>query len=339
MPITARVMFQRVFFGLLAIVVLVFLFQQDAWIAGSAVQNPGRIASLLQRGSVIPLLFFAVFVAASSEMTRMLRANGLKPHGALATWMIMAIVLTPWLSAGGFLGSTLRDEEGLYWPLALMMFTVLGATTLTVFRGDPAGAIRDTGATVFMVFYLGFLGSFGLQIRCSSDVPLQEGVWLLLITILVTKCSDIGAFFTGTAIGRHKLAPSISPGKSIEGFFGGLCASALAGAGFAGIGGLLAELGGPGWLRTATEVTTRTFSTRFESGGLSPVLRGVIFGLIMSALGQLGDLFESCLKRDAGVKDSGNFIPKYGGILDLIDSPLMTMPAAWFLFTVVWNLM
>jgi phosphatidate cytidylyltransferase len=82
-------------------------------------------------------------------------------------------------------------------------------------------------ATLLMVFYVGFLGSFGLQLRCGRDIPGQEGAWLLLITLLVTKASDIGAYFVGTTMGRHKLIPGISPAKSIEGAVGGLMASAL----------------------------------------------------------------------------------------------------------------
>jgi phosphatidate cytidylyltransferase len=71
--------------------------------------------------------------------------------------------------------------------------------------------------------------------------------------------------------------------------------------------------------------------------GLSPVLRAAIFGLAMSAAGQFGDLLESCLKRDVGAKDSGRVIPRFGGILDLIDSPVLALPVGWFLLTWVWN--
>jgi len=70
---------------------------------------------------------------------------------------------------------------------------------------------------------------------------------------------------------------------------------------------------------------------------MSPIVRALLFGIALSAAGQMGDLVESCFKRDSGVKDSGKLIPHYGGILDMIDSPVFTMPVAWFLLTTVWN--
>lgn len=218
------------------------------------------------------------------------------------------------------------------------MLAIPVAGALTVFRGETKGSLRDTSATLFIIFYLGFMNSFALQLRCGTDTPAREGVWLLLITILVTKCSDIGAFFVGSAIGKHRLAPNISPGKSIEGAVGGILGSILGALLFASAGTIAAKLDAPPSVRTITDVLTRSFSLQSNAHSLSPVLRAMIFGLILSVLGQLGDLLESCFKRDAGVKDSGNLIPRYGGVLDLIDSPIFALPAAWFLLTGVWNL-
>jgi CDP-diglyceride synthetase len=90
------------------------------------------------------------------------------------------------------------------------------------------------------------------------------------------------------------------------------------------------------WL-TLLQDATRSFGIRNQADAIGPIWRGFLLGLAVSAAGQIGDLFESCLKRDGGLKDSGNLIPRYGGILDLIDSPMYAMPAAWFLLTVVWN--
>ena len=82
---------------------------------------------------------------------------------------------------------------------------------------------------------------------------------------------------------------------------------------------------------------TRSFAIQQDPDGMSPLLRAIFFGLAMSATGQFGDLIESSFKRDAHVKDSGELIPRFGGILDLIDSPVVALPIAWFLLTAVWN--
>ena len=81
---------------------------------------------------------------------------------------------------------------------------------------------------------------------------------------------------------------------------------------------------------------TRAISLRYEPGGISPVLRAVLLGVALSATGQIGDLIESSFKRDAKIKDSGKALPQYGGILDMLDSPLFAVPVGWFLLTVVW---
>ncbi len=329
-------MFQRVAYGILAIALLLLLFIQDVLIAKEvAVRVPGPVGELLRRGSLVPLLFVAVLLRASYELKRIFVAKGVRAHVAFANVMIVVLLLAPWLSAAGWLGQGVAEQEGLIWQLTALMVTVLGSGLFWVLRKDPEGTVRDVGATMLMVLYLGFLGSFGVMLRCGKDIPAQEGAWLLLIVVLVTKASDIGAYFTGTAIGRHKLIPTVSPGKSVEGAIGGLLGSALAGV-------LLAAL--PTWLGGGSEPwamlvqdATRSFSTQQEAGAIGPLWRGFLLGLAVSAAGQVGDLFESCLKRDGGLKDSGNLIPRYGGVLDLIDSPMYAMPVAWFLLTTVWN--
>jgi phosphatidate cytidylyltransferase len=117
------------------------------------------------------------------------------------------------------------------------------------------------------------------------------------------KFTDIGAYFTGKSIGRHKLIAWLSPGKTWEGLIGGLLVAALVGAACA------------------------PFLVEVEWW------QGLIFGAIFGFVGQCGDLLESLMKRDAEVKDSGNTIPGFGGVLDVIDSPLVTAPVAYLLFS------
>ena len=331
-------MAQRVAYGALAIAVLIGIFLQDVLIARQSTTLAGPLGELFKRGSLIPLLFVAVLLRGAMELDRILRAKAVRPHTAFAYLMVVVLLLTPWMSAAGWLGSGVREQEGLFWQLVALMAMVLGAGVLCVFRRDPQGTFRDVGATLLIIVYLGFLGSFGLQLRCGRDIPAQEGAWLLLITLLVTKSSDIGAYFVGSTLGHHKLIPSISPAKSVEGAIGGLLASAAVAMLFAAVGSVAISNGkGDGMLAAGIIDATRSFSARHNPTGLSPILRACLFGMALSAVGQIGDLVESCFKRDSGIKDSGNVIPQYGGILDLIDSPVFAMPVAWFLLTTVWN--
>ncbi len=330
-------MFQRMAWGIFAILILVNIFITDVYVAREAVSRYGPFGELFQRGSLIPAIFIMVLIRASMELNRILKAKGARAHTLFGNLMIVALLLAPWLSSAGWLGDGAVEQEGLIWQLVVLLVTVLGTGLLAVLRRDPQGTVRDVGATFLLVFYVGFLGSFGLMLRCGRDIPGQEGAWLLLLVILVTKASDIGAYFVGTALGRHKLIPEVSPGKSVEGAIGGLLGSALVGMFFAALPHWVAAPGSDEpWVQLLHDVT-RSFSVRQQVDSISPVWRGFLLGLAVSAAGQIGDLFESCLKRDGGVKDSGNLLPRYGGILDLIDSPMFAMPVAWFLLTVVWN--
>ncbi len=133
-----------------------------------------------------------------------------------------------------------------------------------------------------------------------------EGRWLLLYMIVVVKCTDIGAFFVGCAIGRHKLIPRISPKKTWEGVAGGVTFAVVASLGI-----------------------------RFATGGrLGPVTLttadAVVLGVLLAITGILGDLAESLIKRSAGVKDSGRMIAGMGGLLDVVDSLIPAAPLMYF---------
>ena len=326
---------------MMAIAVLVLLFVQDVVIAREALHVQGPLGSLLARGSLVPVLLVVVLMRGSFEMTRMLRAKGARPHAGFANVCILFLFLAPWLSAAGWLGDGVTEQEGLVWQVLGVTAALLGTGVLTILARDPQGSVRDLGATMLMVSYLGLLGGFATMLRCGKDVPGNEGAWLLLIVLLVTKVSDIGAYFTGKAIGRHKLIPTISPGKSIEGAVGGVIASAFVAAGFAALPSLLpsaviGETQRPGLMLLYD--LTRSFSVHTITSEISPIARAFIIGALLSIAGQFGDLIESCFKRDSGVKDSGHLLPQYGGILDLVDSPLFAMPVAWFLLRVVWKI-
>ncbi|MHC4671911.1 MAG: phosphatidate cytidylyltransferase, partial [Planctomycetota bacterium] len=154
------------------------------------------------------------------------------------------------------------------------------------------------------------LGSFAVRVRCLRPGP--AGAGLLIFYILTVKFGDIGAYFCGKLFGKNKLAPWLSPGKTVEGFLGGLLFSAVISVGVMALWQMW-----PGVL----------------GGAPLNIVQAIVFGAVMAVAGHLGDLVESAIKRDVGTKDSGSVIPSFGGLLDLLDSPLFAGPFAWLLLT------
>jgi phosphatidate cytidylyltransferase len=186
-------------------------------------------------------------------------------------------------------------------------------------NGRPLGA---AASTVFGVLYTGGMLSFGYAIRYHDyaiesvrvslgGMALTAGGLLLLLPLLLTWASDIGAFFIGRAFGRRKLMPSVSPGKTVAGAVGGVAATILV-----------------GWLYTRFVLTPAT-QLAFVRGGL------LVFSLLVSVAAQIGDLAESLLKREAGMKDSSHIIPGHGGVLDRFDSLLFVLPVSYVLFNML----
>lgn len=161
-------------------------------------------------------------------------------------------------------------------------------------RQNPFDALLKS---CFGIFYVGFLPAHLILI-----MTFEKGAVLLLFLTVVTAASDTGAYFVGKSLGRHKLCPAVSPKKTIEGFGGGLVAGVACG--------------------TAVAV--------FLLPGLS-LYRLALAALVLTCLGVLGDLTESVIKRAMNVKDSGAVLPGHGGILDRIDSLLMTAPIFFYI--------
>ena len=191
-------------------------------------------------------------------------------------------------------------------PPTLIALTViaggsLGAVLFTYRTGSWDGA-RSWTTTIGASIYPAALLATGLALREST-----EGLAWLTYAILITFSSDTAAYAAGRLIGRHKLSPSISPGKTWEGAAGAVVGAMIASAAFAVI---------------------------LEIDGL-PVINAILLGVALSVLGQIGDLAESWLKRKAGAKDSGAFLPGHGGILDRLDSLLPILPAVFLYVTVI----
>ncbi len=187
------------------------------------------------------------------------------------------------------------------------------------FIKDAKDALPALGMTILGAIYCWYLPGFLFRIRhLGGEDWLATGHGLLIAVIFVSKIADVGAYFFGKKFGRHKLIPRISPGKSIEGaIFGLVCSVGMA---FALWGlGVLPETRPDGW----------------PAFGIAET---VAFGLLVGGTGMCGDLFESILKRSGGHKDSSRMLPGYGGVLDVVDSVIISAPPAYLFLRLVTGL-
>ncbi|MBA3469149.1 MAG: phosphatidate cytidylyltransferase [Herpetosiphonaceae bacterium] len=240
------------------------------------------------------------------ELVRMLRAGNLHPRPLVASAIGLA-----------FIGAVvLQSRTSINLVAEVLALGVIGAFLAEIGRRDRTGSLDAWAVSVAGALYVGGLLMHFILLRelnqpALSAGPLDAlkiapGAGWIYATFAVTWAADSGAYFAGRAFGRHKLSPQLSPKKTWEGFAGGLLAAIGAGV------GIIALLGLP----------------------VSPLV-GVALGAIGAVGGTLGDLAESLLKRQAGVKDSGALIPGHGGLLDRIDSLLFTGPLVYYLLVVI----
>jgi phosphatidate cytidylyltransferase len=172
------------------------------------------------------------------------------------------------------------------------------AVEMACFR-EPGGAVVRVALAVWMAVYLGLLPAFLVRMRWWGPGRAEVA---LALTIFVPKCGDIGAYFTGRLLGRHRMTPLLSPRKTWEGFAGGLASAAL---------------------------TAVALNALLRPALLSGAAEAAGFGLAVGLAGVLGDLAESLVKRDGGQKDASQVVPGFGGVLDVIDSILFAAPVAY----------
>ena len=265
-----------------------------------------------------PLAAFLAVVAALGawEFYRIARASGSTP---LSEAGVVLAGLLP-------LAVHAHYERVYTLPWAMGAVVVLGLCAAAIWvRGVAGRPLASVAITVLGVSYTAGMLSFGYALRYHPFVaPFENatglgvvpafggwriplGGFLLLLPILLTWASDIGAYFVGRALGERKLIPSVSPGKTVAGAVGGLFASVLV-----------------AWLYVAYVLRP------YGQLGLTPA-GIVLFGVVISAAAQVGDLFESLLKREANVKDSSRLLPGHGGILDRFDSLFFVLPVAYLL--------
>lgn len=192
----------------------------------------------------------------------------------------------------------------------ILILFVLGLCVRQFVSKSNTAGILAISTTLFGLMYVPWLLNFIQKINFFPGIN-ANGKFYVLYFILVTKFSDTGAYAIGSLIGKHKMIPRISPAKTWEGF-----------------GGAIVVATG------ASLVFTHLFADKMP--GMRP-LHAVILGVILSSTAVIGDLIESLFKREAGVKDSGNFFPGIGGILDLLDSLLFNAPIMYLYLRYVLN--
>ncbi len=254
--------------------------------------------------------FVAVIIAfilfGLNEFYNLISAKGATPHRLLGN---VAAGLLPVIAYFG--DASLANSA--------LTVTLLTLMILQLTKQEIRQAIASVSETFFGVIYVGWLLSYAVSVRfISTDLEHrfghaydpQIGFFYFVFCLVAVVGSDAGAYFVGRRYGRRKLAPLISPNKSVEGALGGLAA-----------GGLLA-------------VARKLVFTWFVPGDLAQDLgfgAALIFGVALASFGVLGDLIESVLKRDAAIKDAGTHLPGVGGVLDRIDSALLGIPVMYYL--------
>lgn len=229
---------------------------------------------------VLWFLTYVIFLLAAREITVILKGLNLKPAG----WMIQTGGLI------AFAGAYLYNDETIGLAFILMVIANLLLMAFLYPHVTPV----DIFGNLFAILYLSNFVFFYLTRGLESGF-----IWILLL-LSATWASDTFAYFTGRALGRHKLAPILSPKKTIEGAVGGVLGSAL---------------------------VAYLFVLWVPALPLVPVL---FLGGAIGIASLLGDLVESALKRQAGIKDSGHIIPGHGGVLDRFDSMLFTAPLVYY---------
>ena len=245
-------------------------------------------------GGVFYFLVITIFLVGSAwEFVRLYRAVQYEPHEIVTIGGVLVIATARFFFS-----------EYTVFILALCILVAMTVHVVAYERGrDKAGL--DFTVTVTGIIYLGWLGSFLLDLR-----NLPNGVWWFMFVLPLVWAGDTGAYSIGSVYGRHKMSPRLSPKKSWEGYAAGIFTAVVVGAFFA--------------------YAFSALGTQPLRGLIDPI-KGAAFGFIISALTPLGDLGESMFKRQGGLKDSSNVFPGHGGFLDRIDSWIWGAAIGYFI--------
>jgi phosphatidate cytidylyltransferase len=245
----------------------------------------------------IPFLLFSLFIglAASYEVYNLIKQKNSSVNLVPSTLIIIALVSNFYFSFIDF-------------DLLIILSSVV-VLTVELFR-NSGSAISNIGSTFILIFYVTLFSGTLVGIReyfAYNEFIYNQGGYLLISTFISIWVCDSAAYFIGSAIGKHKLFPRVSPNKSWEGAIAGFIFAVIA------------------------MIVLREFIADFLT-----IIDAVFIGIIIGSIGQIGDLVESLIKRDAGVKDSSNLIPGHGGIFDRFDSLLFVAPVIYIYISIIY---
>ncbi len=244
-------------------------------------------------GSVTSLaLVTAVVFLAAAETFASLRRSGRHPATLLGLVAVIALMVAAY-------------DRGLGAVAPVVVLVIMASFLWYLFGAEKGSPVDGVASTLFGFGWVGVLGSFGALLLAPSYFPQRHGIAFLLGAIIATVANDVGALSLGSLVGRHHLAPRVSPNKTWEGIAGGMI---LAVGASAGIVGLISP-----WTPASA----------------------ALLGVVVAIVAPLGDLCESLIKRDLGVKDMGALLPGHGGVLDRVDALLFVLPATFYLVRVL----
>lgn len=270
-----------------------------ARVLSAVVAVPVVAALVYAGGPALALLLAALGAVACHEVFALARRKSVQPLAVIGVPLAAALPLVVHVYRLGWIAQPVTLA-------AVVFIALLGAVLFA--RGVDEHPLACMAITTFAVLYTGGLLSFGYLLRHHPwTVSAAAGTAVVGLPVAITWISDIAAYFVGKTLGRTKLMPVVSPGKTRAGAVGALVGSALAAVAYDAL-----------ILRPVAQL-----ALGWE--------RALVLGLVLSAAGQIGDLVKSLLKREAGVKDSGRLIPGHGGALDRLDSLLFVLPTAHLL--------
>ena len=304
----------RLIFGPVLIAVLIAVFYVD-----------NRLDQLTIRGTIFEHLFFgraylpagllllvcivSLIAMGAGELCSMFRAKEIEASPVMM-WLsgtIGAVLIY-------MIPSSLDSQTTMaIYATAMVVIFILSLIRYAWRSKRTRGAVIVAAVTMFTMIYMGIFPGFYLAIRR------WHSAWIVAGILLITKACDIGAYFTGKAIGRHKLIPWLSPGKTWEGLAGGMAMSGMTAVGLTA------------WANAAGVAGHWAVNQHKFIPQHYPLWFAAIAGVIIGVVGQAGDLTASLFKRDAGFKDSGQILPGFGGIIDIADSPIIVAPVAYWL--------
>lgn len=286
---------------------------------------------LLSSAVIVPLLFLAIFYLPSAalmvvllavstltilEFYRALNRADIPAFRFVGAGFGAAIILATYI---GFMwkpgdAAATRLARATEWETVILACAVLVLMIRQFPQKHNDKPLPTIACTLFGVLYVPFLMNYFTKLAFvagnggwTTALANTPGFYLILYVILASKLTDAGAFFVGRALGRHKLFPRLSPGKTWEGFAGGIIVCVI-----------------------MSIVFFRLVGSDQLGGLVVPLSHAVILGLLLAIAGMAGDLAESVLKRASMIKDSGTIVPGIGGVLDIVDSTMFVAPLFYF---------